>query len=488
MAKVKQVKVSNLLVIGETAEAIDDGPFGIIASKVIRCDGITAAIKQLTDTDIDLAVLGELLATEDAMAFLRRLRVVAADLPVIVLTAKADVKLAVEFVRLGACDYIETPLVSEKLVELIARAMGAAGRQPASPAVPPICPDGVGIVGLSDAMTETLDTLKMIAHSQCNPVLIMGETGTGKELAAQAVHAWRCGHPENFVAVNCAALTASLLESELFGHVKGAFTGADRDKTGLFELAGDGTIFLDEISEMPLDLQPKLLRVLQERTFRPVGGMKDLTCQATIIASSNRNLLEASREGKFRQDLYYRLAVFPVTLPALRHPSRRDDIPMLAEHFLTSSQIAGRQFEGLADCAIELLADHHWPGNVRELRNVIERAAILAKGPHITAESIRIDRHGDHDSPAGRYEPHAKLAPTVERPTKPSDFSLETAEREFILRALKETGWQRTRAAALLGITRATLHAKLKRYAIEAPDASRPAGDAATRKPTLKSA
>jgi transcriptional regulator with GAF, ATPase, and Fis domain len=356
------------------------------------------------------------------------------------------------------------------------------------------CPPGLEIIGTSQAMTDTLRNIQLVAQSRCNPVLIVGETGTGKELAAAAVHHGRYESDAPFVAVNCAALSETLLESELFGHVKGSFTGADRDKTGLFELAENGTIFLDEISEMPLDLQAKLLRVLQERTFRRVGGTKDITCNATIVATSNRDLLQAVNQRKFRQDLYYRLAVFPIELPALRDPSRKNDIVPLAEHFLATTNITDRDdLSELSQEARNLLVDHDWPGNVRELKNVIDRAVLLETSSVLTAKSIRISQAatpGVHVSPAGTApqalatEPPAPAEPPTpveairrKKPASPEDFSLETAEREFILRALQETGWQRTRAAALLGITRATLHSKLKRYDIKPPDKQNSAAD-----------
>jgi transcriptional regulator with GAF, ATPase, and Fis domain len=330
----------------------------------------------------------------------------------------------------------------------------------------PDCPEGVGIVGQSPALTKVLALLRIISFSRCNPILIQGETGTGKESAAQAVHAWRCGPERKFVAVNCAALTASLLESELFGHVKGSFTGADRDKVGLFELAEDGCLFLDEISEMAPDLQAKLLRVLQERTFRRVGGTTDIVSRATVIASSNRDLAAEVRNNKFRKDLYYRLAVFPITLPPLRAADRRHDIPLLAEYFLAGGTCEPRSaVPKLSDEARERLLAHDWPGNVRELKNVIERALILDSSDVIGASSLLFDTSLSHielGSASCTSAPTATARPREE-------FSLEAAEREFIIRALKEANWQRTRAAGLLGITRATLHAKLKRYDIQAP-------------------
>ncbi len=314
-----------------------------------------------------------------------------------------------------------------------------------------------GIVGRSEAVHRTLELIQLVAQSQCNPVLITGETGTGKELVAKAVHMIR--HADRpFVAVNCAALTATLLESELFGHIKGSFTGADRDKVGLLEYAGEGTLFLDEISEMPLDLQAKLLRVLQERTFRKVGGVKDLSCQATIIASSNRNLRKEVEEKRFRQDLYYRLNICPIEITPLRSPERREDIRLLAEYFLRTSTICSHRptrVGAITSLALEALQRHDWPGNVRELRNVIERAILLESTDKIGLRSIVIETS------------QAEAMPGAPAGSRTRDFSLEKAERELIARALHETGWQKTQAASLLGITRATLYAKVKQYNIQ---------------------
>ncbi len=312
---------------------------------------------------------------------------------------------------------------------------------------------GVKMAGRSPAIAKTLQMIKLVAASRCNPILIVGDTGTGKEVAAQAVHMLQ--HPNApFVAVNCAALTATLLESELFGHVKGSFTSADRDKTGLLEMAGTGTIFLDEISEMPLELQAKLLRVLQERAFRKVGGLKDIECKATIIASSNRDLKKEVREKRFRQDLYYRLNICPITMAALCSPERRQDIQLLAQYFLQTSTICTHRSTpvvSITKLALEALCRHDWPGNVRELRNVIERAILLESTDKIGLSSIIIDPI-DEESPCRALDGQMR------------DFSLEKAERELIARALHETGWQKTQAAALLGITRATLYAKVKQY------------------------
>ncbi len=316
--------------------------------------------------------------------------------------------------------------------------------------------DSVSMVGKSPSIANTVRMIKLVSASRCNPILILGETGTGKELVAKAIHNIR--HPnEEFVAVNCAALTANLLESELFGHVKGSFTGADRDKIGLLEIAQKGTIFLDEISEMPMELQAKLLRVLEAKEFRKVGGTKNITCKATIVASSNRNLLEEVNNNRFRRDLYYRLNISPIVIAPLRSVDRKEDISLIAEYFLRTSNFSPEKrnkVKSLTKLAVEALEKYHWPGNVRELRNVIERAVMLETTDKIGLDGIIFD-------------PMECINISETKKTKHiEDFSLEKAEKELISRALQETGWQKTRTAALLGITRATLYAKVKQYNI----------------------
>jgi len=413
------------------------------------------------------------------------------DAPIVVIGSDEDADEIAALEKMGAYDYLRGKNDLSRLKEIVERIEEQPNVRTSGPCgnTPEKTPDHffaedfaaqVSLVGHSDAIKHTLKMTKLVAASQCNPVLIVGETGTGKELVARAIHLLR--HPPAqdskvpFVAVNCAALTANLLESELFGHVRGAFTGADRDKTGLLELAANGTLFLDEISEIPIDLQAKLLRVLQEQTFRKVGGIKDIQSNATIIASSNRNLKKEIDANRFRQDLYYRLNISPITIAPLGSPRRKQDIPLLAEYFLKTSALCPEKsgkITSLTKLALEELEKYHWPGNVRELRNVIERAILYETTDKIGVNSIVID------------------------PTEPCEFSdgstaggirnysLAKAERELISRALQETGWQKTRAAALLGITRATLYAKVKQYNIvektphapehPAPQASSPA-------------
>ena len=416
-------------------------------------------------TTPDLVLVAEEISPPEASSFLQRIQSHQPQTAVVFVSENPHLEHAVRLVRQGAYDFLAGPLDRARLARLIQGMENDRRRHSATEErfFCDDCPPDVPFVGRSGGAVKALEAIRLISQSRCNPILLLGETGTGKELAARAVHSWRCGDPTKFVAVNCAALTASLLESELFGHVRGAFTGADRDKTGLFELAADGCLFLDEISEMPSELQAKLLRVLQERNFRKVGGTRDIACNATVIASSNHNLHQEARSGKFRKDLYYRLAVFPITLLPLRAPDRREDIPLLAEYFIRHSSVVESGPAALTEEAADCLMRHAWPGNVRELRNVIDRAMIVEKSQRISPASLVIDSAEDTSA-------HA----TVARATMAGDFALETAEREFIIRALKETGWQRTRAAALLGITRATLHAKLKRYDIKIPPGAIP--------------
>jgi transcriptional regulator with PAS, ATPase and Fis domain len=386
----------------------------------------------------------------------------------------SDTSLAEAFIKAGAYEYIRGRrdyYRLEKIINTIENNLSAPDRQVGHKTDCPASGSeintsrffagnlaaAVSMVGQSCAIVNTLKMTKLVAESRCNPILVVGETGTGKELVARAIHTLR--HPnEPFVAVNCAALTANLLESELFGHVKGSFTGADREKTGLLELASTGTLLLDEISEMPIDLQAKLLRVLQEKTFRKVGGIRNIDCKATIVASSNRNLNKEVLANRFRRDLYYRLNVSPITLAPLRSPERRNDIRLLAEYFLKTSTICPEKrdkVKSLTQMAFEALEKHDWPGNVRELSNVIERAILLETTDKIGLSGIIIDP-ADCDRVSG--SPTTSLI---------KGFSLAKAERELIWRALQETNWQKTRAAALLGITRATLYAKVKQYQIE---------------------
>ncbi len=400
---------------------------------------------------------------EQVAGFLSNRRGRAMDTPVIVIGSSGNDEQADALMQAGAFGYIKGKRDMPRLGQLLDKIKNAANGTDSDRKkfFAEDCPSSVSIVGKSPATARSLKMIRLVAASTCNPVLIVGETGTGKELAARAVHILRHGTNSRFVALNCAGLTASLLESELFGHVKGSFTSADRDKRGLFELAEEGTIFLDEISEMPLELQAKMLRVIQEKTFRKVGGTVDIKCDATIVASSNQNLHKAVEKNRFRSDLYYRLSICPIVLAPLRISSRKDDILLLADYFIKNSTICPEKvgkIQGLTRLAQESLLKHHWPGNVRELRNVIERAVLLESSEKIGTGNLLVNPE--------QYMDISCESPIV---AGMKDFSLERAEKELVKKALQEAGWQKTRAAAMLGITRATLYAKVKQYNLAQP-------------------
>ncbi len=433
-----------------------------VGQEIFVADDMTEALDIIETVEPELVICDTCLTPGDIKELLDMSDNSPARIPVVVVGCEGrDRSDEEDYLKAGAHAYLENGSDPDRLAEVISGLtegpqQGEVDGDDLSGFFADQTAASVAMVGKSKAMRQTLKMIRLVAASNCNPVLIVGETGTGKEKVAEAVHALR--HPgEPFVAVNCAALTANLLESELFGHAKGAFTGADHEKTGLLELAGAGTLFLDEISEMPLDLQAKLLRVVQERTFRKVGGIVNIACNATIIASSNRNLKTEVRENRFRRDLYYRLDICPIRLQSLSAPDRRQDIALLARYFLKTSSMCPEKknsIKSLTKMAVEALERHDWAGNVRELRNVIERAIMLETTDKIGLSSIIID---DDCGP----ENADSLGPS-----SLTELSLAKAERELICRALEQTGWQKTHAAALLGITRATLYAKVKQYNI----------------------
>jgi DNA-binding NtrC family response regulator len=316
---------------------------------------------------------------------------------------------------------------------------------------------GFSIVAASPVMKQVLKFARRIAQSEVSTILLEGESGTGKDVLAQFLHYHGRRHDGPFIALNCAAIPETLLESELLGYEKGAFTDARAAKAGMLEIASGGSIFLDEIAEMPLTVQAKLLRVLEEQTFRRLGGVRDIQVDVRVMAATNRKLTEAIHEGKFRLDLYYRLNVIQVSLPALRE--RKEDILPLAEHFVRLYNIKfKRDIQGISHPAGKLLLSHGWPGNVRELRNVVERAMVLEDADRIQTTSLQISSNGN-----GIPE---VLHATVGETEAPFQTSLEEAEKSLLMRALKRSGGNQTRAAVLLGITRDTLRYKMKKFSL----------------------
>jgi DNA-binding NtrC family response regulator len=387
----------------------------------------------------------------------RRLLEIVPDLPIIMVTGNGSVEGAVAVMRAGAFDFITKPVDKKLLDVAVARAVRHGGlqtevkrlREQASVTAT------VGtLIGDSVPMRRVQDLIQRVATSEAS-VLIWGETGTGKELVARAIHATSARKDQPFVAINCAAVPATLLESELFGHSRGAFTDAKSQRPGLFTKASGGTLFLDEIGEMPLDMQAKLLRALQERTVRPVGSDTEVPFDARLITATHRDLESAVNEGRFRQDLYFRINVVRVDLPALRE--RGGDILRLAHHFLHQyAQRSGKEALTIGPNVAERLLGYDWPGNVRELENCIERATALAQSGAIAVEDLP-DRVRVHEP--DRFIVSANEAEEL--------ISLDELEKRYILRVLKLTEGNRSRAAIVLGLDRRTLYRKLSRYESE---------------------
>jgi DNA-binding NtrC family response regulator len=368
------------------------------------------------------------------------------------MTAHATVESAIEAMKLGAYDYLQKPFEVDELLVVAGRALEhqrlrTQHRYLLSEREEEF--NHYGIVGRSQVMQELMRQLDLVARSR-STVLIRGETGTGKELAARAVHDRSAQRQMPLIRVNCAAIPEQLLESELFGHVRGAFTGADSNRKGRFALADGGSILLDEIGSLGPSLQPKLLRVLQEREIEPLGADRPQKVDVRVIAATNRDLSRMVAEGAFQQDLYYRLSVIPIEIPPLRE--RREDIPLLVEHFLEKhSRRLGKPIDGIDPGALAVLVDYDWPGNVRELENAVERAVVLAPGRAIGPESITV-------APAVSRSPSAAL------PSSRLRANVEWAERESVRRALAHAGGVKKDAAERLGLSQRALSYYLSKY------------------------
>jgi two-component system response regulator HydG len=381
------------------------------------------------------------------------------SIPILIMTAYSSVDSAVEALKSGAYDYLTKPLDFDVLKLTLERALEHIGLKEENKYLKDKLSadyDLKNIIGKSKAMKGLIDMLAMIAPSEAT-VLITGESGTGKELIAKSIHhnSNRKKHP--LVVVNCAALTETLLESELFGHEKGAFTGADKRREGRFMQANKGTIFLDEIGETSATMQAKLLRVIQEREIQRVGGDETLQVDVRILAATNRNLEEEVKSGKFREDLYYRLNVVALNMPALSE--RQRDIPLLAQHFLEKYAEKNRRIiKGFSPLAMDMLIKHKWPGNVRELENTMERAVILLTGENITEKEL----------PSNITEPYSEINEWVEQP-KPiaANRPLQDIEKEAILSTFEATGGNKSETARRLKINRKTLHKKLNDYGVD---------------------
>jgi DNA-binding NtrC family response regulator len=392
----------------------------------------------------------------EGLDLMRRAHRIDPDLPVILITAFASIESAVAAVKDGAFDYLPKPFSAEQLRVAVDRALRQRELRLENRSLRQQLQQTFGlesIIGRSPVMGRVFELIKKAARSEAN-ILVLGESGTGKELVARAIHANSERASRPFVPVDCASLPEQLLESELFGHEKGAFTGALATRPGRIEQAAGGVLFLDEVGEMSPAVQAKFLRVLQEREYQRLGGTRNLKADVRVLAATNRNLKDAIGKGDFREDLYYRLAVFDIALPPLRE--RPEDIPLLVEAFLEEiGRSVGRPAAGVSREAQETLVGHAWPGNVRELRNAIERAVILCEGGLITSEHL----------PLGVvHAPKPQAVGTA--PAPPGALTLDAAEREMILQALAKAGNNKSKAARLLGLTRAQLRSRIEKHGL----------------------
>jgi len=431
-----------------------------------------SAIDLLNQRSFDLIVSDARMPDVDGLEVLRHARSVNPSIIAIMVTAYGSPDLIRGVAQLGVNDYVEKPFNTEVLRFRIRKELDRRRLQQENVLLKRAMHSAhqfSNIIGNSAAMREVFELVETIAGTG-STVLITGESGTGKELIARAVHVRSPRSDRPFVAVNCGALTETLLESELFGHMRGAFTGADNNKKGLIEVADKGTIFLDEIGEMSPMLQVKVLRVLQERRFRRVGGTEEVDADIRIIAATNRDLAKMVAEGQFREDLYYRINVIPVRLPPLRE--RHEDVPMLAEHFV--ARFAGQMnkpIHSISNEAMASLVTHSWPGNVRELENAMERAVALERTPSILVESLPEAVRGAAPvliSPATVMASGAADATPASRPVLDKGFDLEQhvqhLEREFIAEALRRSGGVKVKAAELLGMSFRSFRYYMKKY------------------------
>ncbi len=449
---------------GKSVLVVDDDPahrtmlstlLGGWGYSVTEADDGDTAVDMVHKRPFDLILMDIRMVRLSGPEALKAVKAFNPAIPIIIMTAYSSVQTAVETLKNGAYDYLTKPLDFDELRHSMERAMDHTRLKEENRRLRERLGehfDRRDIIGRSEAMSRVLETVSQVAPSEAT-VLITGESGTGKEMIAGAVHFNSPRKDGPFVKINCAAITESLLESELFGHEKGAFTGAHRTKDGRFRQAQHGSLFLDEISEMSMAMQAKLLRVIQERELTRVGGEEVVRVDVRIIAATNKDLLEEIGAGRFREDLYYRLNVVTIHMPPLR--DRREDIPLLAQHFL--EEFAGRnrkEIKGLTPQAMDSLLRYDWPGNVRELMNVMERAVVLSRSEYL--EQADLPMAGGAEGPSGSH-PSREDEPTPR-------LSLEEVERAAVLKTMEETAGNKSEAARRLGITRKTLHKKLKKY------------------------
>ena len=423
---------------------------------IFEADDGSTAIEKVHEQAFDLILMDIRMITVSGLEALNEIKAFNPAIPVIIMTAYSSVETAVEALKSGAYDYLTKPLDFDELRLAMERAMDHRQLREENRMLRESLGnhfDRQNIIGRSPAMVKLLEMVAQVAPSEAT-VLITGESGTGKEMIAGAIHFNSPRKEGPFVKLNCAAITETLLESELFGHEKGAFTGAHKRKEGRFRQAHGGSIFLDEISEMSLAMQVKLLRVLQEREITRVGGEEVIKVDVRLIAATNKDLLQEIEAGRFREDLFYRLNVVTLNMPRLRE--RSEDIPLLAQHFLMMfSEKNSKEIKGFTPQAMDRLLKYDWPGNVRELMNAVERSVVLATSEYLDEKDLPLVLK--EGASGGKAPPEQVI---------PGDLPLEEVEKASILKTLELTGGNKSEAARRLGITRRTLHKKLKKYGV----------------------
>ncbi|MBI3273084.1 MAG: sigma-54-dependent Fis family transcriptional regulator [Planctomycetes bacterium] len=449
------------------AERLKKEGFGTVEAG----DGVTA-LEHVKNLEGELVLLDLRLPDTDGIRLLKQIRAVNADLPVIMITAYGTVEVAVEAMKLGAYDYVAKPFNMDELVITVQRALEASTLRREVLDIRRSQKERFGIrniLGTSASLKEAVSLIERVGRSDATTILLLGESGTGKDLMARAIHYESRRAERPFMTITCTTIQETLLESELFGHEKGAFTDARNLKQGLFELASGGTVFLDEIGDMPLSLQAKLLRFLEDKAFKRLGGVVDIRVDVRVIAATHRDIEKMIREGRFREDLFYRLNIVPIRLPPLRE--RKEDVEALALHFVRHySRELSRKVTGLAPRAVEALAAYNWPGNVRELRNSMERAVLLGSDDVVTLEDL------PQEVRKGVAPPERKGRLYI---LPREGIVFDDVEKDLVLQALEFTDWNQTRSAELLGMSRDQIRYRIEKFALVAPGREGAAGGGA---------
>jgi len=423
---------------------------------VFLTDDAETALEILEKEEIDLIFLDVWLPKMSGIEAIKKIKEKDSDIPIIMISGHGNVEIAVEAIKLGAYDFLEKPLSMERVILTTERALQFKNLERENIKLRSSVDKKYELVGTSSAMKKIKSQIELIAKGDSR-VLIIGESGTGKELVARAIHSLSNRSRAPFVEVNCAAIPQELIESELFGHEKGAFTGAIERKIGKFELANGGTLFLDEIGDMSLLTQAKLLRVIETQKFQRVGGTRDITVNVRIISATNKALLEEIKKGNFREDLYYRLNVVPIYIPPLRE--RKEDIPELIRYFIDEfSKEKGWKVKTIDHQAIKILQNYDWPGNIRELRNAVERLMIMTVNEVITLSDIESTGIIGQSTKEESYFKYKTLKEAK-----------DAFERDFLIRKLKENNWNMTKTAEIIGIERSNLYKKIKSLGISLP-------------------